>query len=362
MYNIFLYYTGKMMKHIYMPVMMICLFIALQGSVMADETKDEKKAGAEKKQKLEQLEKELSKSAILVRMRELYLGKRYSTLNALVHHYRKKYPSDHRKELYFYEGAIYESQGDYRKAAEIYLEAIRLNPEYSRAHNSLANLYCRLHQYHFAEKHFLRALEVNPYNPFINFNLGSLYYDIKEYQKSAAYLDRAIKYKENFGKAYHKRGLVHYRLKEYSDTIKNLEKAIEYGRKSHTTYYYMGMSHYHVEQGSKAIENLENALRVKNDFYEAAVALGDIHKNYGEFAPAIKAYARAVKIKDDSKDVKMKMIQCYNELRYYNHAIRLTKELLAKDPGNPELKKMLEKLNTRYLKENLDEPNEYMGY
>jgi len=350
------------MKHIYMPVMMLCLFIALQGMVTADETTDEKKAGAEEKQKLEELEKDYAKSATLVRMRELYLGKRYRTLNALVNHYRKKYPSDHRKELYFYEAAIYENKGDFRKAAETYLEAIRLNPDYSRAHNSLANLYCRLHQYHFAEKHFLRAIEVNPYNPFINFNLGSLYYDIKEYQKAADYLDRAIKYKENFGEAYHKRGLVHYRLQEYSDAIKNLEKAIEYGRKSHTTYYYIGMSHYHVERGSMAIENLEKALHVKNDFYEAAVALGDIHKNFGEFAPAIKAYARAVKIKEDAKDVKMKMIQCYTELRQYNHAIRLTRDLLAEYPNNPKLKKMLKRLKTRYLKENLDEPNEYMGY
>lgn len=274
----------------------------------------------------------------------------------------KEYPNKKDRFYYYFRGVIYEKRGGYIKAIQNYLKAIEINPEYSKARNRLATLYFRLKKYTKAENHFHKAIYANPYNPFIQYNLGNFYFYIGDYTNSIKYLKNAIKYKANFGSAYQKLGIMMYHKKEYLEANKYLYKAIKFKKGSYITYYYIGLSYYNLENDGLAISNLERAIKMKSDFYEAIIQVGKIYQIYGEYLKAIASYQRAEAIDDEDNELKMWIAECYSELRNYDKATEIVKDLLKDDPGNEGLKEFLRSIKEKKIKRYLNIKDDYYIY
>lgn len=298
----------------------------------------------------------------MARIRKHYLHNRLGELEKSLKIYGGKYKVEKDRDYHFYMGFYHETRGDYRKAVESYLHAIDISGDYTRARNSLGNLYCRLHKYHFALPHFRKAMEINPYNPFIHFNMGSLYLEIGDLDNALIHLEQAVSYKQNFGSAYHKLGILMFHKKQYMRSIDYLNRAVSFNSESHSTHYYMGLSYYFLERGSLAIASMKKALQMKPDFFEAALELGKIHHSYGEFSYALDYYNRASSINPDFKDLRLRMVECHRELKQYQDAIKIIRNMLAKDPENEVLQRYLKNLQERKLIENLEIPHDYYGY
>ncbi len=78
-------------------------------------------------------------------------------------------------DAYYYDGLLYQIQGEFEKAKNEYEKAIELNPEHINAINNLGCLYLDMHQFEKAENYFKRVLELDPDDELVRINLENLY-------------------------------------------------------------------------------------------------------------------------------------------------------------------------------------------
>jgi tetratricopeptide (TPR) repeat protein len=71
--------------------------------------------------------------------------------------------------------SIYHQQQDYPAALSAYLLAIKHQPDYADAYNSLGNLYLDLGQINQAQTAFEQALTLDPHHPQAAVNLQEAY-------------------------------------------------------------------------------------------------------------------------------------------------------------------------------------------
>lgn len=328
----------------------------------ADKPDTDGKAEAVVKEEEKEVKLQFQRDIEMTKIRKHFLNKRTAEMEKALRMYASRYPVETDSEYHFYTGFVNETRGEYRKAVESYLLAVEISPDYARARNSLANLYCRLSKHQFALAHYRRALEINPYNPFIQYNIGNLYFETGDIESAIPHLISAVKYKNNFGSAYHKLGVVYYHKKQYQQCIENFKKARAFKAESPISHYYTGLAYYNLEKGSLAIASLKQALRVKPDFFEAALELGNLYFSYGEYASAVEYYKKADALNPEYRELKMKLVESYRELRDYKEAITIVKQLMEKEPENEQLKKYLRNLQEKRLLENLVEPYDYYTY
>ncbi len=310
--------------------------------------------------KLQGYEYERDRNYILIR--NLLINNRFRQAEETLLVFSAKYPDKKDKEYYYYFGIINENKKEYIKAAQSYLKAIKICPEYSRARNNLGHLYFKMRRFPEAEEQFLKASQANPYNPFIHFNIGNFYFNTGNYDKAVKYLNNAIKYKANFCSAFHKLGIIMYQQKRYSDAILFFHRVVQFKKESHITYFYMGLSYDRLEDRELAISSLEKSVSLKSDFFEALVELGKIYHAYGEFANAINCYEKAELINQDYKELKIWIAECYGELKRYKKAIVIVKGLLKKEPHNERFLDLLRYLEDKKNNKNLNQDDDYLNF
>jgi len=124
-------------------------------------------------------------------------------------------------DYYFNLGVLYDEQGEYEKAEQLYLEALRINPNYVEAHYNLGVLY---HQGRpeEAEKHYLEALRINPNDVEAHYNLGVLYHQGRPEEAEKHYLE-ALRINPNYAKAHYNLGVLYYNQEKIPEAITYFE-------------------------------------------------------------------------------------------------------------------------------------------
>lgn len=84
----------------------------------------------------------------------------------------------------FHQGQIFASQKAYDKAQEAYLQALVEDPQFERAHISLALIYSLKKEYAKALYQLDKALKINPKNPLPHKVKGLIYRDQKKPSKA----------------------------------------------------------------------------------------------------------------------------------------------------------------------------------
>ncbi|NCS91409.1 MAG: tetratricopeptide repeat protein, partial [Candidatus Altiarchaeum hamiconexum] len=89
-------------------------------------------------------------------------------------------------------GNLLQNLKRYEEAEKEYREAIRINPDYADAHNNLGNLLQNLKRYEEAEKEYREAIKINPNDILAHQNISELYFVIKDYKKSLEYAEKSL--------------------------------------------------------------------------------------------------------------------------------------------------------------------------
>ena len=94
-------------------------------------------------------------------------------------------------------GILFQQSREYQKAKDCFEKIIKTVPNFPNVHNNLGITYNKLGESQKAISSFEKAIEINPKNIFALNNLGILFYELKEYQKAKDVFEKVIQIDAN---------------------------------------------------------------------------------------------------------------------------------------------------------------------
>ena len=176
-----------------------------------------------------------------------------------------------------YEKALEEARKGARPAALVHLEAaIRIEPAFFNAHNSLAILYHKMKRYSEAEREYREALKLNPRSAAPWVNLGSLHIEQALDNASDATTSRAL----------------------LNEALESLNEATRIQPSSTFAEYLTGVVYYMTHFFEEAETHFKRALELSEDrLVLSRLALADIYFRIQEWENVVdqlNAYLQAV--------------------------------------------------------------------
>ena len=122
-------------------------------------------------------------------------------------------------------GNVLSRQGRTEDAIKLYLQALRINPDFEDAHNNLGLVLKKNGHIEEAKEHYLQALRINPESEKTHLNLGNILYNQGRTEEAKEHYLQALKKNPESEEAHNNLAilLVH---------IGNIERAIAYFRKA----------------------------------------------------------------------------------------------------------------------------------
>ena len=106
--------------------------------------------------------------------------------------------AEERKAVYMEKAKISIAAGDFDKAIAHYREALRLDPNFGKAHNNLGNALVEQGRFAEAISHYSKALETKAYYPEAHNNLGAALARQGKLQEAIAQFRKALRLKPDY--------------------------------------------------------------------------------------------------------------------------------------------------------------------
>lgn len=205
-------------------------------------------------------------------------------------------------------GRCYLLRGQKKLALEQLRKSIELDPEFAPAYLDLARYYRSEVDYESAIENYRRSLNLDPRSALGHFELGLLYFDRADIITAGNEFSQAIRYDSTLAKAYYKLGQVKVLQGEPSAAIELYKQGREYAPKDAKSRYELANVFLDVDNGRYAIWSLRSALALQPKYADEVNKLKDV----------------------STVD-----------------AAEIIKDILARQPGNPDLHHFLGKLEAK---------------
>ena len=158
---------------------------------------------------------------------------------------------------------------EYRRAIELYDEAIRVNPKNAIAYGNRALAHHYLTEYNEAIEDNNIAVSLDPKYAGAFRNRGAAYAELGNHQQALKDYIKAIELDPNDAIAYNNRGISYCNLKQYEQAIQDYNKAIELNSNYADPYNNRGNSYYDQKQYERAIEDYCKAIELNPKYGRA---------------------------------------------------------------------------------------------
>jgi predicted TPR repeat methyltransferase len=185
---------------------------------------------------------------------------------------------------------------NFAAAASLYLQTLKLWPNFLPALLSYAVVLQALNRPAEALASYDKALAINPRNPGALYNRGNALRDLNRTGEAVANYDRAIAIKPDFPEAYNNRGNALRDLNRTAEALASFDKALAIKPDHAEALYNRGNALRDLNRADEAIASYDRALRLKPTYADALYNRGNALRNLNRIAEALASFDEALTI------------------------------------------------------------------
>jgi predicted O-linked N-acetylglucosamine transferase (SPINDLY family) len=238
---------------------------------------------------------------------------------------------------HFVLGQALQALGRWDKAIDAYESALKLQPDFLDAWNSLGICRQRRGQFPQAATAYRRALLLESKNAGVMANLGTVLREMGELTqavdllRAAADLEPAsTSHSLNLGIAYWNQG-------NFAAAERTLNETLARAPHDADAVFNLGNALHGLGRQREAIDRYRQALKLRPDYVDALINLGNVHTELGEFASGMEAYDAALRAHPDSAVALNNAACLMRTLGRIEDAETALRRALQLDPGNAAL-------------------------
>jgi tetratricopeptide (TPR) repeat protein len=197
----------------------------------------------------------------------------------------------------------YSVQGRHDEAVACLKEALRLRPDFDRAHNNLGIvLFCQ-GRYEGALESYETALRLKPDHAETHNNLANTLSALGRHAEAVAHCKKALRLRPGFAQAYNNLGNAYQGLVRLNEAVACYKQALEQDPKLAEARNNLGVALASLNQFDLALANYQEALRLNPDYADAWSNLGNALVQRGSWDSAVAALRRAIRLKPKNAEV-----------------------------------------------------------
>ena len=123
-------------------------------------------------------------------------------------------------------GLIFKDLKEHQKAKECFEKAISIDPSYVKAHYNLGIVFKELGEHQKAKDCYEKTIQIDSGNEQAYNNLGNTYTDLGEYQNAKTVYEKAIELKPDYAQAHNNLGVILKKLNRLEEAEVSLRKSI----------------------------------------------------------------------------------------------------------------------------------------
>lgn len=228
---------------------------------------------------------------------------------------------------YSEQALVFLKKGELPAAAKLYLRALSLDPNFTKAYNNLGIIYKLQGNLKKAEYYFKKSIRLDPKKIPAYSNLANIYRIKGEIKKAKEFCQQAIKLDPGFADAYNNLGALLQVAGKPKDAIKNYRRAIKLAPGFDDAYCNLAGALQSIGHLDEATAICIKAVKLDWENPDPYYNLGNILKSKGQFANAARMYEKVLSLSPDFSDAYDQLIDILRSLCEWKKLKKISKKL-----------------------------------
>jgi len=227
-------------------------------------------------------------------------------------------------------GLLKASQGKYKEAADLWIRAVRINPNDASIQYNLAKALSDCGLDKESIPHHKKAVELEPKNSKAWLNYGKAASNLGCYEDALHWYDNALSLKPDYAEATLNKGGCLHELKHFEEAINHFDQTLSLKPDYAEAWSNKGVTLIELERYEEAINHFDRALNLKPNYAEAWSNKGIVLNELKHFEEALTHYDKALSLKPDyaeawsNKGVTLIELERYEEaINHFDRALNL---------------------------------------
>ena len=227
-------------------------------------------------------------------------------------------------------GACFFEQGEFGRAKNEFIRAIRCNPDFREAYQNLAAVYSEQDHIRRAKKVYRKLIGRERKNAQSYEWLGNMYLGRREYDYARMAYEKSVRFGATGPEIFFKLGYTRFQLGKFRHAINAYRKSIRQGNNTFEVYYNLANALEQFGIYDEAITQYENARARKVDstiFY----SIGNCAVMMGLYSKAIENYEIYLEARPGHTEALFGLANAYQMKKNFDRAISLYEKIIAID-------------------------------
>lgn len=231
-------------------------------------------------------------------------------------------------------GSIFQSDGQYDKAAACYHKAIHIKPDYAAAYYNMGNVKSAGDHFEEAIHWYQEALQITPDHPDACYNMANSYKKLRMFDQSILWYDAAIRIRPDHAESFNNMGNAYAALNKWEKAMECYQKALAIFPDYPEALY--NLAHGFQSRGKikEAVALYQKTLLIHPEYAEVYNNIGNIFKDLGMISDAVACYRKVLSLKPDFLEAINNLGTCFLNMGRHEEAVKQYRTILSLMPDN----------------------------